>query len=159
MNDAFNSAAAVARQALGNNTVLHLDGSQYTGKSDISKLIGSPPGYVPGDGMAAGSLPDPWKAAKHQIIIFDEIEKADPQVLKDFLAAMDQFGGGTVINGASNGGLVLNASASAAAEAMARVQAEEMAAAAEQMIAHATILQQPLSVGRPLSFRAKFGMF
>lgn len=65
--------------------------SEYMEKHSVSKLIGSPPGYVGhGDGAAgSGLLINDIEKTPHAILLFDEIEKAHEDVFKLFLQIMD----------------------------------------------------------------------
>ena len=58
--------------------MLRLDMSEYMEKHSVSKLIGSPPGYVGYDD--GGKLTDSVRRRPYQVILFDEIEKAHPDV-------------------------------------------------------------------------------
>jgi ATP-dependent Clp protease ATP-binding subunit ClpB len=57
--------------------MLRLDMSEYMEKHSVSKLIGSPPGYVGYDD--GGKLTDSVRRRPYQVILFDEIEKAHPK--------------------------------------------------------------------------------
>lgn len=67
--------------------VIRLDMSEYSEKHTVSKLIGSPPGYV-GYGKG-GDLTERVKKKPNSIILLDEIEKANPIVLNTFLQVFD----------------------------------------------------------------------
>ena len=71
--------------------LLRFDMSEYQGRHSVSKLIGSPPGYVGyGDGSAgSGILINALEANPHCVILFDEIEKAHQDVYNIFLQMMD----------------------------------------------------------------------
>jgi ATP-dependent Clp protease ATP-binding subunit ClpA len=66
---------------------LRLDMSEYQEKHMVSRLIGAPPGYVGYD--AGGQLTEPVLKKPYQIVLFDEIEKAHPDVLNTLLQIMD----------------------------------------------------------------------
>lgn len=70
---------------------VRFDMSEYSEKHSVSKLIGSPPGYVGhGEGTAgAGLLINAIETTPHCVLLLDEIEKADPQVLNILLQIMD----------------------------------------------------------------------
>lgn len=67
------------------------DMSEYQERHTVSKFIGSPPGYVGyGDGGAGGGmLINELETHPHCVLLFDEIEKAHPDVYNIFLAMMD----------------------------------------------------------------------
>ena len=67
--------------------LLRLDMSEYMEKHSVSKLIGSPPGYVGYDD--GGKLTDSVRRRPYQVILFDEIEKANPDVLNILLQILD----------------------------------------------------------------------
>ena len=60
------------------DSMIRFDMSEYMESNSTTKLIGSPPGYVGYDD--AGQLTEKVKRHPYSIILFDEIEKADPQV-------------------------------------------------------------------------------
>ncbi len=69
------------------SSLLRFDMSEYSEKQSISKLIGSPPGYVGhGDG---GSLTEAVRRNPNSVVLFDEIEKADKEVLNILLQISD----------------------------------------------------------------------
>ena len=70
---------------------IRFDMSEYQEKHTVSKLIGSPPGYVGyGDGGAgSGILINQLEQHPHCVLLFDEIEKASPDVYNIFLQMMD----------------------------------------------------------------------
>ena len=69
------------------NAVIKLDMSEYLEKSSVSKLIGSPPGYVGyGDG---GQLTEKIRRRPYSVVVFDEIEKAHPDVWNMLLQIME----------------------------------------------------------------------
>jgi hypothetical protein len=67
--------------------LLRLDMSEYQEKHMVSRLIGAPPGYVGYD--AGGQLTEPVLKKPYQLVLFDEIEKAHPDVLNTLLQIMD----------------------------------------------------------------------
>ena len=67
--------------------LLRFDMSEYSEKQSVSKLIGSPPGYV-GHGNG-GTLTEAVKKHPHSVILFDEIEKADKEILNLLLQIAD----------------------------------------------------------------------
>ncbi len=76
-NDLFDSVDALIR----------LDMSEYMEKHTVSKLIGSPPGYVGYD--EAGQLTEKIRRKPYSVVLFDEIEKAHPDVLNVLLQVLD----------------------------------------------------------------------
>ncbi len=67
--------------------LIRLDMSEYMEKHTVSKLIGSPPGYVGYD--EAGQLTEKIRRRPYSVILFDEIEKAHPDVLNILLQVLD----------------------------------------------------------------------
>ena len=68
-------------------TLIRLDMSEYMEKHSVSKLIGSPPGYVGYD--EAGQLTEKIRRKPYSVILFDEMEKAHPDVLNILLQILD----------------------------------------------------------------------
>ena len=68
-------------------SLIRLDMSEYMEKHSVSKLIGSPPGYVGYD--EAGQLTEKIRRRPYSIVLFDEIEKAHPDVLNILLQVLD----------------------------------------------------------------------
>ncbi len=68
--------------------MIRLDMSEYMEKQSISKLIGAPPGYV-GHEDTAGQLTDKVRTNPYCVILFDEIEKAHPDVFNLLLQILD----------------------------------------------------------------------
>ena len=69
------------------DALIRLDMSEYMEKHSVSKLIGAPPGYVGYD--EAGQLPEKVRRRPYCVILFDEIEKAHPDVLNALLQILD----------------------------------------------------------------------
>ncbi|MFB1081305.1 AAA family ATPase [Jeotgalibacillus sp. JSM ZJ347] len=67
--------------------MIRLDMSEYMEKHSVSKLIGSPPGYVGHD--QAGQLTEKVRRSPYTILLLDEIEKAHPDVMHMFLQIME----------------------------------------------------------------------
>lgn len=76
-NDLFDSPDALIR----------LDMSEYMEKHAVSKIIGSPPGYVGYD--ESGQLTEKIRRRPYSVILFDEIEKAHPDVMNILLQILD----------------------------------------------------------------------
>ena len=68
-------------------TLIRLDMSEFMEKHSISKIIGAPPGYVGYD--EAGQLTEKIRRRPYSVILFDEIEKAHPDVLNVLLQILD----------------------------------------------------------------------
>ena len=77
-NDLFNSPESLIR----------LDMSEFMEKHSVSKIIGAPPGYVGYD--EAGQLTEKIRRKPYSVILFDEIEKAHPDVLNVLLQILDE---------------------------------------------------------------------
>ncbi len=69
------------------NAMLRLDMSEYMEKHTVSKLIGSPPGYVGYD--EGGYLTDKVRRKPYSVVLFDEIEKAHPDVFNILLQILE----------------------------------------------------------------------
>ncbi len=69
------------------NAVIRLDMSEYMEKHSVSKLIGSPPGYVGFDD--GGQLTEKVRHKPYSVVLFDEIEKAHPDVFNLLLQVLD----------------------------------------------------------------------
>ena len=68
-------------------TLIRLDMSEFMEKHSVSRIIGSPPGYVGYD--EAGQLTEKVRRKPYSVILFDEIEKAHPDVLNILLQILD----------------------------------------------------------------------
>lgn len=68
--------------------LIRLDMSEYMEKHSVSKIIGSPPGYVGYD--EAGQLTERVRRRPYSVILFDEIEKAHPDVMNILLQILDE---------------------------------------------------------------------
>ena len=68
-------------------TLIRLDMSEFMEKHSVSKIIGAPPGYVGYD--EAGQLTEKIRRRPYSVILFDEIEKAHPDVLNILLQVLD----------------------------------------------------------------------
>lgn len=69
------------------DSLIRIDMSEYMEKHAVSKLIGSPPGYVGYDD--AGQLTEKVRRKPYSVILLDEIEKAHPEVFNLFLQILD----------------------------------------------------------------------
>ncbi len=68
--------------------LIRLDMSEYMEKHAISRLIGSPPGYVGYD--EAGQLTEKVRRKPYSVVLFDEIEKAHPDIMNILLQILDE---------------------------------------------------------------------
>ena len=68
-------------------TLIRLDMSEFMEKHSVSRLIGAPPGYVGYD--EAGQLTEKVRRKPYSVVLFDEIEKAHPDVLNILLQILD----------------------------------------------------------------------
>lgn len=68
-------------------SLLRLDMSEYMEKFSVSRMIGSPPGYVGYD--EAGQLTEKIRRKPYSVVLFDEIEKAHPDVMNILLQILD----------------------------------------------------------------------
>ena len=82
-------AKALAFELFGTeNSIIRVDMSEYMESHSVSKLIGSPPGYVGYDD--AGQLTEKVRRNPYSIVLFDEIEKAHPDVFNLLLQVLDE---------------------------------------------------------------------
>ncbi|MBE6701784.1 MAG: ATP-dependent Clp protease ATP-binding subunit, partial [Ruminococcaceae bacterium] len=68
-------------------TLIRLDMSEFMEKHSVSRIIGAPPGYVGYD--EAGQLTEKIRRRPYSVVLFDEIEKAHPDVLNVLLQILD----------------------------------------------------------------------
>ena len=81
-------ARALASSLFGDESaMIRLDMSEYMEKHSVAKIIGSPPGYVGHD--EGGQLSDKVRTHPYSVILFDEIEKAHPDVFNILLQVLD----------------------------------------------------------------------
>lgn len=82
-------AKAIAAEVLDDpNRIIRIDMSEYMQKHEVSKLIGSPPGYIGyGEG---GQLTEKVKRQPYSVVLFDEFEKAHPDVFNILLQILDE---------------------------------------------------------------------
>ena len=79
---------ALAEAVFGNEqAMIRVDMSEYMEKHSVSKMIGSPPGYVGYD--EGGQLSEKVRRNPYSVILFDEIEKAHPDVFNILLQVLD----------------------------------------------------------------------
>ena len=79
---------ALAENLFGSeDSLIRIDMSEYMEQHSVAKLIGSPPGYVGYD--EAGQLTEKVRRKPYSVILFDEIEKAHPDVMNMLLQVLD----------------------------------------------------------------------
>jgi ATP-dependent Clp protease ATP-binding subunit ClpB len=80
--------------------MIRIDMSEYMEKHTVSRLVGAPPGYVGYD--EGGQLTDAVRRKPYSVLLFDEVEKAHPEVFNVFLQMLDDGrvtdSKGTVVN-------------------------------------------------------------
>lgn len=69
------------------NALIRIDMSEYSEQHSVARLIGAPPGYVGYD--QGGQLTEAVRRKPYSVILFDEIEKAHPQIFNSFLQILD----------------------------------------------------------------------
>ncbi|MBR6230568.1 MAG: ATP-dependent Clp protease ATP-binding subunit [Lachnospiraceae bacterium] len=80
---------AVAEAVFGSeDNIIRVDMSEYMEKHSVSKMVGSPPGYVGYD--EGGQLSEKVRRHPYSVVLFDEIEKAHPDVFNILLQVMDE---------------------------------------------------------------------
>ena len=83
-------AKALAENMFGDEKLLiRMDMSEYMEKHSVSKLIGAPPGYVGYDDNAGGQLTERVRRKPYSVVLFDEVEKAHPDVFNMLLQILD----------------------------------------------------------------------
>ena len=83
-------AKALAEAMFGEEKLMiRLDMSEFMEKHTVSKLIGAPPGYVGYDDNAGGQLTERVRRKPYSVVLFDEIEKAHPDVFNVLLQILD----------------------------------------------------------------------
>ena len=83
-------AKALAENMFGDEKLLvRLDMSEFMEKHSVSKLIGAPPGYVGYDDNAGGQLTERVRRKPYSVVLFDEVEKAHPDVFNILLQILD----------------------------------------------------------------------
>ena len=82
-------AKALAQQLFDDDSkIIRFDMSEYMEKHSVSKLIGSPPGYIGYE--EGGQLSEQVRRHPYSIVLFDEIEKAHPEVFNILLQVLDE---------------------------------------------------------------------
>lgn len=81
-------AKSLAEQMFGNqDSLIQIDMSEYMEKFSVSRLIGSPPGYVGHE--EGGQLTEAVRRRPYSLVLFDEIEKAHPDVIQLLLQVLE----------------------------------------------------------------------
>mgnify|MGYP002515412993 CR=1 FL=1 len=81
-------ARALAEALFDNeNNIIRIDMSEYMEKYSVSRLIGAPPGYVGYE--EGGQLTEKVRRNPYSVVLFDEVEKANPEVLNLLLQVLD----------------------------------------------------------------------
>src|SRR5580692_9363447 len=82
-------AKTLAEQMFGDTkSLIHLDMSEYMEKFNVSRLIGSPPGYVGYE--EGGQLTEKVRRTPYSVVLFDEVEKAHPDVWNILLQILEE---------------------------------------------------------------------
>lgn len=82
-------AKELAKYMFGDSdSLIRVDMSEYMEKFDATKLIGAPPGYVGHD--EGGQLTEKVRRKPYSIVLFDEIEKAHPEIFNTLLQVLDE---------------------------------------------------------------------
>lgn len=83
-------AKALAESMFGDEKLMiRLDMSEYMEKHSVSKLIGAPPGYIGYDESNGGQLTERVRRKPYSVVLFDEVEKAHPDVFNVLLQILD----------------------------------------------------------------------
>ncbi len=82
-------ARTLAQQFFGDEKALvQVDMSEYAERHEVSRLVGAPPGYVGYD--QGGQLTERVRRRPYSVVLFDEVEKAHPDVMQTFLQILDE---------------------------------------------------------------------
>ncbi len=82
-------ARTIAEQVFGSEKALiQVDMSEYAERHEVSRLVGAPPGYVGYD--QGGQLTERVRRRPYSVVLFDEVEKAHPDVMQTFLQILDE---------------------------------------------------------------------
>ncbi len=83
-------AKALAENMFGDEKLLiRMDMSEFMEKHSVSKLIGAPPGYIGYDDNNGGQLTEKVRRKPYSVVLFDEVEKAHPDVFNVLLQILD----------------------------------------------------------------------
>lgn len=138
-------AKALARYLFGSDDALiRIDMSEYMEKHSVARLIGAPPGYVGYD--EGGQLTEAVRRKPYSVVLFDEIEKAHPDVFNVLLQVLDDGrltdGQGRVVNFKNTVIIMTSNIASATIQELTR-------AGAGQSEIRAAVMEELRSVLRP----------
>jgi len=78
-----------AEYYLDEKAMIRLDMSEYSETHSVSRLVGAPPGYVGFDDPRAGQLTEAVRRRPYSVVVFDELEKAHPEVLNLLLQVLE----------------------------------------------------------------------
>ena len=82
-------AKILAKHMFGDSdSIIQIDMSEYMEKFSVSRLVGSPPGYVGHD--EGGQLTEAVRRKPYSVVLFDEIEKAHPDVVQLLLQVLEE---------------------------------------------------------------------
>ena len=82
-------AKILAKHMFGDSdSIIQIDMSEYMEKFSVSRLVGSPPGYVGYD--EGGQLTEAVRRKPYSVVLFDEIEKAHPDVVQLLLQVLEE---------------------------------------------------------------------
>ena len=81
-------AKKISEYLFGPDKIIRLDMSEYMEKYSVSRIIGAPPGYVGYD--SGGQLTEKIRQKPYSVLLFDEIEKAHPEVVNILLQILDE---------------------------------------------------------------------
>ena len=82
-------AKILAKHMFGDSdSIIQIDMSEYIEKFSVSRLVGSPPGYVGYD--EGGQLTEAVRRKPYSVVLFDEIEKAHPDVVQLLLQVLEE---------------------------------------------------------------------
>lgn len=82
------TAKAISEEIFGPNTLIRIDMSEYSEKMTASRLTGSAPGYIGYDD--GGQLTEAVRKKPYSVVLFDEIEKAHPDIFNILLQILDE---------------------------------------------------------------------
>jgi len=80
-------AQILSRQLYARSALIHINLAEYTERYSVSRLLGAPPGYIGHDD--ANQLTDPVMRHPHSVLLFDNLDKAHPEVMDVLMEIMD----------------------------------------------------------------------
>ena len=143
-------AKAIARLVFGSaDSMIRFDMGEYNQPHSAERLTGSPPGYVGHD--AGGQLTEAIKAHPFCLLLFDEIEKADPTVMNKFLSILEDGrltdGKGETVSFENT--IIVFTSNIGAAEAAHLTDPSEVRQTISDAVKRYCEEQPPLGIGKP----------